>query len=73
MLPKPVRTLSIGLYFFISWKFLTTAALLLGAAVLFTLQLDITGPLLLPFAAFTGTVGWMALMRLRTLLTSPYY
>lgn len=73
MLPRPVRTLSIGLYFFISWQFLTVGALLFTAAILFTLQLDPTGPLILPMAGFMSAVGWMALIRLRVLLTSPYY
>jgi hypothetical protein len=73
MLPRPVRTLSIGLYLFISWHFLSVAALLFCAAVLFTLQLNPAGPLLLPVSVFLATVGWMALMRLSVLLRSPYY
>jgi len=73
MLPRPVRILVIGLYLLISWQFLTAGALLAAAAVLFTVQLDPSGPVLLPMAAFMAGVGWMALMRLRAMLTSTYY
>ena len=73
MLPRPVRILSIGFYFFFAWLFLTVGAVQLLSAVGLTVRLDPAGPLLVPLSAFTGGVGWMALQRLRLLLNSSFY
>ena len=72
VLPRSVRTLSIGIYLLIAWKFLSLGIVVGGGAILLSLQGDMIGPLLLLVSAFFNLTGWMAFDRLNLILKTPY-
>lgn len=67
------KAIMVVLYFYITWKLFTLAAIIGVAALALTIALEPAGAFLIPVAGLMGIVGTYALRILRDVLAMPYY